>query len=125
MRRHLGEEFAGVVSTVTSFGLFVTLDDLYIEGLVHITELGGDYFQFDEMRLVLRGERTGISYAIGTQVVVQVSQVDIDSRRIDFRLIPKVTLNAQKSGRRARFKSVGLLTPSVESSTPAAGSDAQ
>jgi ribonuclease R len=104
---HLGEEFAGVVSTVTSFGLFVTLNDLYIEGLVHITELGGDYFQFDEMRLILRGERTGISYAIGTQVVVQVSQVDIDSRRIDFRLMPTVAPNAQKSSRRARFKSVG------------------
>ena len=87
MREHLGEEFGGVVSAVTSFGLFVTLDAMYIEGLVHITELGGEYFRFDEARQELRGERTGIRYALGTRVQVQVSRVDLDGRRIDFRLV--------------------------------------
>jgi ribonuclease R len=87
MREHLGEEFSGVVSSVTSFGLFVTLDSMYVEGLVHITELGGEYFRFDEVRQELRGERTGIRYALGSRVQVQVSRVDLDGRRIDFRLV--------------------------------------
>ncbi|HBH38474.1 MAG TPA: ribonuclease R, partial [Curvibacter sp.] len=87
MREHLGEEFSGVVTAATSFGLFVTLDAMYVEGLVHITELGGEYFRFDEVRQELRGERTGIRYAIGTRVRVQVSRVDLDGRRIDFRLV--------------------------------------
>ncbi|MCU0762344.1 MAG: ribonuclease R [Hydrogenophaga sp.] len=87
MREHLGEEFTGVVSSVTSFGLFVTLDAMYVEGLVHITELGGEYFRFDEARQELRGERTGIRYALGSRVNVQVSRVDLDGRRIDFRLV--------------------------------------
>ncbi|MDZ7920477.1 ribonuclease R [Rhodoferax sp.] len=87
MREHLGEEYSGVVSSATTFGLFVTLDAMYVEGLVHITELGGEYFRFDELRQELRGERTGIRYAIGTRVRIQVSRVDLDGRKIDFRLV--------------------------------------
>jgi ribonuclease R len=87
MREHLGEEYGGMVSSVTSFGIFVTLDAMYVEGLVHITELGGEYFRFDEARQELRGERTGMRYAIGSRVRVQVSRVDLDGRRIDFRLM--------------------------------------
>ena len=87
MREHLGEEYGGVVTAATTFGIFVTLDAMYVEGLVHITELGGEYFKFDEMRQELRGERTGIRYAIGTRVRVQVSRVDLDGRKIDFRLV--------------------------------------
>ena len=99
MREHLGEEFSGVVSSVTSFGLFVTLDSMYVEGLVHITELGGEYFRFDEARQELRGERTGIRYALGSRVQVQVSRVDLDGRRIDFRLVTgdeELTLRAMR-----------------------------
>lgn len=87
IRGHLGEDFAGVVTSVANFGLFVTLDAMFVEGLVHITELGGEYFRFDEARQELRGERTGIRYALGSRVRVQVSRVDLDGRRIDFRLI--------------------------------------
>ncbi|MDO8387503.1 MAG: VacB/RNase II family 3'-5' exoribonuclease, partial [Polaromonas sp.] len=87
MREHLGEEFGGVVTSAAGFGIFVTLDAMYVEGLVHITELGGEYFKFDEARQELRGERTGIRYAIGTRVRVQVSRVDLDGRKIDFRLV--------------------------------------
>jgi ribonuclease R len=87
MREHLGEEFAGTVSAVTSFGLFVTLDALYVDGLVHITELGGEYYRFDEARQELRGERTGVRYSVGTRVRVQVSRVDLDGRKIDFRIV--------------------------------------
>jgi ribonuclease R len=87
MREHLGEDFGGTVSAVTSFGLFVTLDELYVEGLVHITELGGEYYRYDEVRQELRGERTGIRYTVGSRVRVQVSRVDLDSRKIDFRMV--------------------------------------
>ncbi len=92
MREHLGEEFSGTVSAATSFGLFVTLDALYVEGLVHITELGGEYFKFDEVRQELRGERTGLRYSIGSRVRIQVSRVDLDGRRIDFRMVREAEL---------------------------------
>jgi ribonuclease R len=87
MREHLGEQFAGTVSAVTSFGIFVTLEDLYVEGLVHVTELGSDYFRFDEARQELRGERSGVRFVVGTRVQVQVSRVDLDARRIDLRVV--------------------------------------
>ncbi|MDE2160018.1 MAG: ribonuclease R, partial [Burkholderiales bacterium] len=87
MREHLGEEYAGTVSAVAGFGLFVTLDALYVDGLVHITELGGEYYRYDEARGELRGERTGIRYGVGTRVRVQVSRVDLDGRKIDFRMM--------------------------------------
>ncbi len=100
MREHLGEEYSGVVTAATTFGIFVTLDELYVEGLVHITELGGEYFKFDEVRQELRGERTGIRYSIGTRVRVQVSRVDLDGRKIDFRLVrDDVELAAAASGK--------------------------
>jgi ribonuclease R len=87
MREHLGEEYGGTVTAVTSFGLFVTLDGLYVEGLIHITELGGEYFKFDEARQELRGERSGVRYTVGARVRVQVSRVDLDGRKIDFRMV--------------------------------------
>ncbi|WP_042423582.1 S1 RNA-binding domain-containing protein, partial [Comamonas granuli] len=105
MREHLGEEFSGMVSAATSFGIFVTLDAMYVEGLVHITELGEEYFRFDEARQELRGERTGTRYAIGTRVRVQVSRVDLDGRRIDFRLVPEGGAQAparSKAGKASR-----------------------
>ena len=98
MREHLGEEFSGTVSAVTGFGLFVQLDAMFVEGLVHITELGGEYFRFDEVRQELRGERTGIRYHVGTRVQVQVSRVDLDGRRIDFRLVREADELRQRSG---------------------------
>ncbi|MDF3035609.1 MAG: rnr [Paucimonas sp.] len=87
IRDKLGEEFTGTISGVTPFGIFVQLDALYIEGLVHVTDLGSDYFQFEEARHELRGERTGIRYQLTDRVTVQVSRVDLDARRIDLRLV--------------------------------------
>jgi ribonuclease R len=87
MRDKLGEEYGGTVNGVTSFGIFVQLDSLFIEGLVHVTELGSDYFQYDEIKNELRGERTGIRYRLSDRVRVQVSRVDLDARKIDFRLV--------------------------------------
>lgn len=115
MREHLGEQFSGVVTSATSFGLFITLDAMYVEGLVHITELGGEYFRFDEARQELRGERTGIRYALGSRVDVQVSRVDLDGRRIDFRLVTDGELAPQR-------KTAPKSAPSKEEPT---GSDAK
>ncbi len=114
MRDYLGEEFAGTVSSVTSFGLFVTLDAMYVEGLVHISELGGDYFRFDELRQELRGERSGMRFAIGTRLQVQVSRVDLDARRIDFRLVQEASTAAMPPQRgpgrsRAARRTAALL----------------
>ncbi|GAA6136007.1 ribonuclease R [Oceaniserpentilla sp. 4NH20-0058] len=84
MRNHLGEEFEGVISTVTNFGIFVQLSDLYIEGLVHVTNLTSDFYQFDPVRMLLRGERSGRVLRMGDTVQVVVSRVDLDDRKIDF-----------------------------------------
>jgi ribonuclease R len=92
MRDRLGEEFSGTVTAAVAFGLFVTLDELFVEGLIHVTELGGEYFRFDEVRQELRGERSGMRYGVGSRVRVQVSRVDLDARRIDFRWVRETTL---------------------------------
>ncbi len=111
MRDKLGSDFAGTVSAVTSFGIFVQLDELYVEGLVHVTELGSDYFQYDEARNELRGERTGIRYRLTDRVRVQVSRVDLDARKIDFRLVQ------EPSAKALRARAAG---PEVQPRVPAA-----
>ncbi len=110
MREHLGEEFGGVVTAAMGFGIFVTLDAMYVEGMVHITELGGEYFRFDEARQELRGERSGIRYAIGTRVRVQVSRVDLDGRKIDFRLVHEGEALQALTNRAMKDKTGGHLT---------------
>ncbi|TDK68262.1 ribonuclease R [Sapientia aquatica] len=87
IRNKLGEEFTGTISGVTQFGIFVQLDALYIEGLVHVTDLGADYFQYDDARHELRGERTGKRYQLTDRVTVQVTRVDLDARKIDLGLV--------------------------------------
>jgi ribonuclease R len=103
VRDKLGEEFTGTISGVASFGIFVQLDALYIEGMVHVTDLGADYFQYDEARHELRGQRTGIRYQLTDRVTVQVSRVDLDARRIDLRLVhqPDIHTQIKKESRRA------------------------
>ncbi len=87
MRTHVGEEFTGVVSAVTGFGLFIQLKDLYIEGLIHVTNLNSDYYTFDPVRLRLTGERSGKSYCMGDEVNIIVASVDLEQRKIDFELV--------------------------------------
>ncbi len=84
MQDRVGEEFDGTISGVTSFGLFVTLDGLAIDGLVHITELGRDYFHFDAGRHALVGEHTGLTYQLAGRVRVKVARVDMEQSKIDF-----------------------------------------
>lgn len=94
IKEHMGEIFTGHISGVTNFGLFVTLDNLYVDGLVHISELGTDYYQYIEALSELRGERTGIRYKLGDSLQVQVSRVDLEARRIDFRLLKSESLKS-------------------------------
>jgi len=94
VREHVGEVFSGKVTGVTSFGLFITLDTLYVEGLVHVSELGTDYFQFNESLNELRGERTGKKYRLTDSVQVQVTRVDLEARRIEFALVKGITYDS-------------------------------
>jgi ribonuclease R len=84
MQDRVGETFSGTISGVTHFGVFVTLDGLNIDGLVHVTELGSDYFHFDAIRHALVGERTGKSWRLADRVRVKVARVDLEQTRIDF-----------------------------------------
>jgi ribonuclease R len=84
MQDKIGEEYEGTVAGVTGFGLFVALDGVYVEGLLHVTELGNDYFNFDKARHEMVGERTGVKYRLGDRLRVQVSRVDLETTRIDF-----------------------------------------
>jgi len=86
MMDKVGESFDGTIAAVTSFGIFVELDDIYVEGLVHVTALGEDYFHFDPVGHRMQGERTGRSYRLGDRVRVRVMRVDLDERKIDFEL---------------------------------------
>jgi len=106
IRDKLGEEFTGVISGVAGFGIFVQLDALYIEGMVHVTELGADHFKFDDARHELRGERTGIRYQLTDRVTVQVSRVDLDARKIDLRLVdqPGIRTVLKNEARKADSK---------------------
>ncbi len=87
MRERVGETYTGTISAVVPFGIFVVLDDLFVEGLVHVSELGSEYFQFNEPMHELRGERTGLRYRLADRVSVQVARVDLEARRIEFRLV--------------------------------------
>lgn len=86
MKDRLGETFAGTISSVTSFGIFVALDDVYVEGLVHISDLGQDYFKYDKDRHQIVGERTRKRYQLADRVNVKVVRVDIETSKIDFTL---------------------------------------
>ncbi|WP_154717414.1 ribonuclease R [Sterolibacterium denitrificans] len=86
MQDRIGEEFDGSISAVVPFGLFVALDDIHIEGLLHVSDLGADYFHYDEAGHVMVGERTGRRYRLADRVRVQVVRADLETNKIDFRL---------------------------------------
>ncbi|QGL62981.1 ribonuclease R [Stenotrophomonas maltophilia] len=87
MEKHVGAQFDGVISGVTSFGLFVELADSKVQGLVHVTQLPQDYYKFDATRKTLTGERRGSSYRLGDQVRILVLKASMEERKIDFRLV--------------------------------------
>lgn len=116
MMDKIGEEFSGVISAVTSFGLFVELNDIYVEGLVHISSLGQDYFHFDPLSHQLKGEHSNIRYRLGDSVKVKVARVDLDEKKIDFMLIG-VTKKSGHSTRSTPKKSEAKKTKPAKKST--------
>ena len=86
MQRHLGQTFSGIISSVTPFGMFVELDNT-VEGLVHVSALTDDYYQYVEEQLALIGQHTNRVFKIGDQVKIQVVKVNIGAREIDFELV--------------------------------------
>ena len=103
MQDKIGEIFEGTVAGVTNFGLFVALDSVYVEGLLHVTELGNDYFHFDKARHEMVGERTNTRYRLGDRLTVKVARVDLETSKIDFALVLKTSL--QKNKAEAEFAS--------------------
>jgi ribonuclease R len=104
LQEHVGDEFDGVIAAVTSFGLFVELQPIYIEGLVHISALPGDYYSFDAAKQRLVGERSGRSYRLGGRVRVQVARVDLDDKKIDLELIDAPSASKSKAGKSRKRK---------------------
>ena len=98
MQQHLGDSFSGVISAVTSFGIFVQISDLYIEGLVHISALDADYYHYDAVRHALVGESSQRKFRLGDTVQVQVAAVHIDDRKIDLVLAPEAGATNARPG---------------------------
>ena len=102
LQEHVGADYKGVISSAVSFGLFVELTDLRVEGLVHVSSLQNDYYRFDSDALRLIGERTGQSYCLGDEVLVQVARVDLDERKIDFELLQLLSRPGKRLGKKAK-----------------------
>ena len=101
LRDRVGETFDGVIGTVTSFGLFVELKDVYVEGLVHVTSLNNDYYHFDPVKHCLIGERAGSVYRLGDSIRVTVARVDLDDKKIDFEVADGSPKPKSKKGKRS------------------------
>ncbi len=91
MQQHLGEEFIGNISAVTEFGLFVTLKDLYVDGMIHVSQLGDDFFIYDQASQSLVGQNRGQIFGLGDEVKIKVAGVNLDERKIDFELTQQIT----------------------------------
>ena len=119
MLERIGETFGGVVTSVTGFGLFVELSDIYVEGMVHITALPADYYHFEPVYHRLVGERSGRSYRLGDSIEVMVARVDLDERKIDFEL-SKAEHDAPV---RARVRPAGEKTEPLREQKKASGKE--
>jgi ribonuclease R len=104
MRDRVGDVFDGTISSVVAFGIFVALDGVYVEGLVHVSDLGSDYFHFDAAKHQLIGERTAKRYRLGDRVRVRVVRVDIESSKIDFVLEESAGLGAGRPASKVKRK---------------------
>ncbi|MDT8408766.1 MAG: ribonuclease R [Wenzhouxiangellaceae bacterium] len=108
MQRHLGDVFSGIITGVTGFGLFVELVEMGVSGLVHVTSLPNDYYHFDPVGRVLTGERRGLRYRLADAVEIEVMGVNVDERKIDFRIAGETEADAPEKragGRRGQPKS--------------------
>lgn len=142
MLDQVGNVFKGVISSVTGFGFFVRLDDLFIDGLVHVSSLDNDYYRFDQVGQRLMGESSGQTYRLGDRVEVRVEAVNMDERKIDFSLISseraprnvgktarekaKKAMQAKKAAsgvRSAKRSTLSQTAPSVARKTEAESSE--
>jgi len=114
MQQHLGDEFVGVISAVTEFGLFVTLKDLYVDGMIHVSQLGEDFFLYDQASQSLIGQNRGQSFSLGDEVKIQVAGVNLEERKIDFQLVQQLT----HLGRVIRQKAPRTANPSSSKRAP-------
>ncbi len=105
LKDRIGEEFEGVIAAVTNFGVFVELRGLYIEGLMHVSALPGDYYHFDQAKQRLIGERTRQIFQLGGEVTVRVARVDLDERKIDLELAGVAPSKRVKSGKNGKHRS--------------------
>jgi len=99
MKDRLGEVFSGTISSVTGFGVFVSLDEIYIEGLIHVTDLGNDYYVFNKSKHALIGEKSGKSFGMGDRVKIKVAKIDMELSRIDLILIDSNKLTKNKNAK--------------------------
>ena len=99
MSHRIGETFSGRIANITNFGLFITLDDIYIDGLVHVSALTNDYYHYNAEPFTLNGERSGYRFALMDAVEIQVAKVDIDDRKIDFELLSHKGKALHESGK--------------------------
>jgi len=113
----VGENFPGIISGVTGFGVFVELNDVYVEGLVHVTSLQGDYYHFDPVKHCLIGKRTNVQYCLGDAVVIQVARVDLDNKKIDFELIEQESKAGKSRQARKSKKKTATFTKKRSSSS--------
>ena len=118
MAERIGEVFSGTVSAVTGFGIFVSLDEVFIEGLVHISELGTDYFHYEAERHRLLGERTGKQFRLGDRLTVQVVRADIETTRIDFTLVESSDGHSEEPAPRGGRKPTTVKTGAGRSAKP-------
>lgn len=116
LRDQVGAVYDGHVSAVTSFGLFVELNDLYIEGLIHITSLPHDYYRFEPAQQRLVGERTRKVFGLGDELVVRVVRVDLDNRKIDFELESANAVRRPKSAIKPKIEKRGGKAGGVKAS---------
>ena len=84
MKQHIGDEFEGVISGVTNYGMYVEINDLLVEGMIHVRNIGDDYYEHDEKRYSLVGRRTGKTFRLGDSISVKVVSVNVENREIDF-----------------------------------------
>ena len=111
MQDHLGDSFEGVIAAVTGFGFFVRIKDLNIDGLVHVTSLRGDYYNFDANRQVLRGESAGREYRLGDQVMVKVLAINMNDKKIDLELFGEGAATSDRGARHKPAKFAGKRKP--------------
>ena len=112
MEDKVGDVFQGIITSVTSFGLFVELEDIFIEGLVHVTDLNNDYYHYDPNRFSLKGEKTKQIYCLGDKIEVRVARVDVRERKIDLLLSPlKFENKDTKGAKKKKMESSSKLKP--------------